>query len=121
MKLVLLSFAYKTGVPEDADMVFDVRCLPNPYWEECLRALTGKDPEVVSFMESQPRAAAMVQSLCAFLRQWVPAFEGGARTRLTVAVGCTGGRHRSVFVTERIGAALTPRMGGVVVRHREIA
>lgn len=121
MKVVLLSFAYKAGVPEDADMVFDVRCLPNPYWEEGLSALTGRDPEVVSFMESQPRTAAMVQSLCAFLRQWVPAFEGNARESLTVAVGCTGGRHRSVFVAERIGAALMPRSGGVVVRHREIA
>lgn len=121
MKLVLLSFAYKAGVPADADMVFDVRCLPNPYWEEGLRALTGKDPEVVSFMESQPQAAAMVQSLSAFLRQWVPAFEGGTRACLTVAVGCTGGRHRSVFVAERIGAVLMPRAGGVVVRHREIA
>ena len=121
MKVVLLSFAYKAGVPADADMVFDVRCLPNPYWEEDLRTLTGKDPEVVSFMESQPRAAAMVQSLCAFLRQWVPAFEGSARACLTVAVGCTGGRHRSVFVAERIGAALMPRTGEVIVRHREIA
>ena len=121
MKLVLLSFGYKKGVPENADMVFDVRCLPNPYWEEGLRTLTGKDPAVVSFMESQPRAAAMVQSLCAFLQQWIPAFEGGARPSLTVAVGCTGGRHRSVFVVERIGATLLSRAGGVIVRHREIA
>ena len=121
MKLVLLSFGYKAGVPENADMVFDVRCLPNPYWEEDLRALTGRDPEVVSFMEAQPRASAMVQSLCSFLQQWVPAFEGGARACLTVAVGCTGGLHRSVFVAERVGAAMMSRAGGVVVRHREIA
>ena len=121
MKLVLLSFGYKEGVPENADMVFDVRCLPNPYWEEGLGTLTGKDPAVVSFMESQPRAAAMVRSLCTFLREWIPAFERNARPCLTVAVGCTGGRHRSVFVVERMGAALVPRPGGVTVRHREIA
>ena len=121
MRLVLLSFAYKAGVPENADLVFDVRCLPNPYWEDGLSALTGKDLEVVSFMESQPRTAEMVRSLCAFLRQWVPAFESTARASLTVAVGCTGGRHRSVFVAEQIGAALMPRSGGVTVLHREIA
>ena len=120
MKLVLLSFGYKAGVPEEADMMFDVRCLPNPYWEEGLGTLTGKDPAVVSFMESQPGATAMVQSLCTFLRQWVPAFEGNSRSSLTVAVGCTGGRHRSVFVAERVGAALISHTGGVVVRHREI-
>ncbi len=120
MRLVLLSFGYKSGVPEESDIVFDVRCLPNPYWEAGLRGLTGKDPAVVSFMESEPLAAAMVRSLCVFLRQWVPAFESDSRASLTVAVGCTGGRHRSVFVVERVGAALMPRSGGVIVRHRDI-
>jgi len=121
MKLTLLSFGYKAGIPEDADMVFDVRCLPNPYWEEGLSTLTGKDPAVIAFMESQPTATTMVQSLCSFLRLWMPVFESNARRSLTVAVGCTGGRHRSVFVAERVGASLMSHAGGVVVRHREIA
>lgn len=120
MRLVLLSFGYKSGVPEEADIVFDARCLPNPYWQEGLRGLTGRDPAVVSSMASEPLAEAMVQSLCAFLRQWVPAYEDDSRSSLTVAIGCTGGCHRSVFVAERVGAALMPRSGGVVVRHRDI-
>ena len=120
LSLQFLSFGYKSGVPPDADMVFDVRCLPNPYWRPELRGLTGRDPEVVTFLRSQPLAEAMVASLGEFLRRWVPEFEADNRSYLTIAIGCTGGHHRSVFVAERLVESFTEHPGGAMVRHREI-
>ena len=121
LSLQFLSFGYKSGVPPDADMVFDVRCLPNPYWRVELRGLTGREPEVAEFLCSQPPVLAMLDSVGEFLRRWIPEFEADNRSYLTIAIGCTGGHHRSVFIAERLGESFSAHSGGVMVRHREIA
>lgn len=120
MTLQFMSFGYKHGIPLDADYLFDVRSLPNPYWEVGLRQLNGRDEKVVAFLDSQPAVNAMVTSLREFLDQWIPAFEDDNRAYLTVAVGCTGGNHRSVYVVERLVAAFRERRSGVLIRHRDI-
>jgi UPF0042 nucleotide-binding protein len=119
--VLLQSFGYKNGVPQDADMVFDARCLPNPFWRPELRSLTGQDQAVADYLDNQPQAAKMLASLIGFLDEWIPAFERDNRAYLNIAVGCTGGQHRSVYLVERIGEHLTgKRGGGVIVRHREL-
>jgi len=121
MSLQFLSFGYKHGVPLDADYVFDVRSLPNPYWEVGLRQLNGRDEKVVAFLDSQPAVRAMLNSLREFLEQWIPAFEDDNRAYLTVTIGCTGGNHRSVYVVERLAAQFRERRNSVLVRHRDIS
>ncbi len=121
MSLQFLSFGYKHGIPLDADYVFDVRSLPNPYWEVGLRQLNGRDEKVVAFLDSQPAVRAMLTSLREFLAQWIPTFEDDNRAYLTVAVGCTGGNHRSVYVVERLAARFREGRNGVLVRHRDIS
>ncbi len=121
MSLQFLSFGYKHGIPLDADFVFDVRSLPNPYWELDLRQLNGRDDKVVAFLDSQPAVSAMLESLREFLEKWIPAFENDNRAYLTVAVGCTGGNHRSVYVVERLATQFRDGRSGVLVRHREIS
>ncbi len=121
MSLQFLSFGYKHGIPPDADFVFDVRFLPNPYWELGLRKLNGHDEKVVAFLDSQPAVGAMLESLRGFLDKWIPAFEHDNRAYLTVAVGCTGGNHRSVYVVERLAAHFRDGGGGILVRHRDIS
>ena len=118
--LLLQSFGYKRGIPQDADVVFDARCLPNPYWEADLRPLTGKDEAVRRFLDAQPAAQRMLASLGSFLEEWLPAFEANNRAYLNVAIGCTGGRHRSVYLVEALGAKLDAGRNGVIVRHREL-
>ena len=119
--VLLQSFGYKNGVPQDADMVFDARCLPNPFWKPELRSLTGQDQAVVRYLDNQPEAVKMLASLIGFLDEWIPAFEHDNRAYLNIAVGCTGGQHRSVYLVERIGEHLSGlRKGGVIVRHREL-
>ena len=120
VSLLFQSFGFKHGVPQDADMVFDARCLPNPYWVPELRALTGLDQEVVKYLEAEPVAAEMVESVRTFLETWIPRFESEDRSYLTVAVGCTGGRHRSVFVAEQLARYFKEECDVVLVRHREI-
>jgi len=120
ISLLFLSFGYKHGVPPDVDMVFDARCLPNPYWEAGLRPLTGRDPEVVAFLDSQPEVSAMLDSLETFLQRWIPAFEADNRAYLTVAIGCTGGNHRSVYLAEKLAERFRDGRSGVMVRHREV-
>jgi UPF0042 nucleotide-binding protein len=120
MSLLFESFGFKNGVPADADFVFDVRCLPNPHWEPQLRALTGLDRPVVDFLESHSEVVDMVAELREFLENWLPRFEASDRSYLTVAVGCTGGQHRSVFIAAVLArhfAAIRPH---VVLRHREL-
>src|ERR1700675_3132328 len=102
--LLFESFSYKQGVPLDADLVFDVRCLPNPHYDPRLRPLTGLDPEVVAFLEKEPKVDTMFQDIRRFVETWLPAYGQDNRSSLTVAVGCTGGRHRSVYFAERLGA-----------------
>lgn len=119
LTLVFESFAFKYGVPLDADYVFDVRVLPNPYYERELRALTGRDAPVAQFLARQPEAAEMLGQIEAFLRRWLPALATDQRGYVTVAIGCTGGQHRSVFMVEELGRRFADH-GAVVVRHREL-
>ena len=120
MSLLFESFGFKNGVPADADFVFDVRCLPNPHWESQLRPLTGLDAAVIEFLGRQSDVGAMIADIGHFLEEWLPRFERSERSYLSVAIGCTGGQHRSVFVAE----ALARHFGGlrdyVMVRHREL-
>ena len=121
MSLQFLSFGYKHGIPLDADFVFDVRSIPNPYWEAGLRELNGRDEKVVAFLDSQPTVTEMLESLTEFLKQWFPAFEDDNRAYLTVAIGCTGGNHRSVYVVERLAAQFREGKSDVLVRHRDMS
>lgn len=120
LSLLFQSFGYKHGIPPDADFVFDARCLPNPHWQPRLRPLTGRDQAVVDFLESEPPVTAMFASLCRFFEQWIPAFEAENRSYLTVAIGCTGGQHRSVYLTERLAEHFRSRYPSVATRHREL-
>ncbi len=120
MSVLLQSFGFKHGSPRDADMVFDVRCLPNPYWEPELRGLSGRDPAVKCFLEASPLVTRMVDDLSAFLGHWLPCFARENRAYLSVALGCTGGRHRSVYLVERLAARFVPQYPGLIVRHREL-
>jgi len=113
------SFGFKHGVPLDADLVFDVRCLPNPHYEAALAPLTGRDAAVVAFLERSPAVAEMYRHIHDFVARWLPDYAGDNRNYLTVAIGCTGGRHRSVYLVERLAQAFAPRWQ-VLVRHREI-
>jgi len=117
--LVLESFAYKFGVPLDADFVFDVRMLPNPYYIRELRALTGADAPVADYLREQPESEEMLAQIEAFLRRWLPSFEADQRSYLTVAIGCTGGQHRSVYIVEQLARRLAD-FGAALVRHREL-
>jgi UPF0042 nucleotide-binding protein len=121
LSLLFLSFGYKHGVPPDADYVFDVRCLPNPYWEPHLRRLTGVDVEVRAFLEQQPAVSRMFEGIRDFLDIWVPAFEAENRSYITVAVGCTGGYHRSVYLVERLATHFRGSHSHVLTRHRELS
>ena len=118
--LLFESFAYKQGVPLDADLVFDVRCLPNPFYEPRLRPMSGLDPDVADFLEREPQVGKMLADIRVFIETWLPAYTGDNRGYLTVAIGCTGGQHRSVYVAERLAAHFRARTA-VVVRHRSLA
>ena len=120
MSLLFESFGFKNGVPADADFVFDVRCLPNPHWEPQLRPLTGLDRAVIEFLENQPDVAAMIADLRGFLASWLPRFEASERSYLTVAIGCTGGQHRSVHIAEALARHFGETRDFVMVRHREL-
>ena len=119
-KLTLLfeSFGFKHGVPLDADLVFDVRCLANPHYESKLAPQTGKDADVVAFLEAQPEVERMYGDIYHFVASWLPDYARDNRNYLTVAIGCTGGRHRSVYLVERLARAFAPRYQ-VLRRHRE--
>ena len=120
MSLLFTSFGFKNGVPSDADFVFDVRCLPNPHWEPTLRSLTGLNPPVIAFLEEQPEVKAMLTDLTGLLEAWLPRFETSARSYLTVAIGCTGGQHRSVYCAEALSRHFGARRPHVMARHREL-
>ncbi len=116
----LESFGFRNGVPDDADFVFDVRCLPNPHWEPTLRSLSGRDAAVCTWLERHALVERMVGDLRSFLDHWLPEYRRQDRAYLTVAVGCTGGQHRSVYVVERLAATLRERYEQLSVRHREL-
>jgi RNase adapter protein RapZ len=119
LTLVFESFAFKHGVPLDADYVFDVRVLPNPYYIRELRPLTGRDAPVATYLQAQPEVGEMLAQIEAFLARWLPAFEADQRSYLTVAIGCTGGQHRSVYFAETLARRFGER-AGTLVRHREL-
>jgi RNase adapter protein RapZ len=119
LTLVFESFAFKHGVPLDADMVFDVRVLPNPFYIRELRPLTGHDTQVVDYLRQQPEVGEMLSQIEAFLRRWLPAFEDDQRSYLTVAIGCTGGQHRSVYFVETLAQRFTGTVA-TLRRHREL-
>ena len=114
------SFGFKHGTPREADFVFDVRCLPNPYWDECLRSLTGLDQAVQDFMAGKPIVNDMITEIFRFLGKWLPGFIRENRSYITVAIGCTGGRHRSVFVSKQLTQLFSAQGIDVQIRHRDI-
>jgi len=121
LSILFESFGFKNGIPADADFIFDVRCLPNPHWEPTLRPLTGLDAEVSAFLQQQPEVTAMLADLQRFLESWIPCFETGARSYLTIAIGCTGGQHRSVYIAASLARHFSQLRPNVMTRHRELA
>ncbi len=120
LSILIESFGYKHGLPSDADFVFDVRCLPNPYWDTQLRPLCGKDAEVIGFLDEQPLVQEMVTDIAGFLERWIPRYQDFQRSYLTVAIGCTGGQHRSVYVTEAVAKLLKTSHASIQTRHLEL-
>ncbi|MBI1282916.1 MAG: RNase adapter RapZ [Thiobacillus sp.] len=118
--LLFESFGFKHGIPLDADLVFDVRCLPNPHYVADLRPLTGRDQPVKDYIEASPNAMALLADIRGFVENWLPCFINDHRAYLTVAIGCTGGQHRSVYFAETLAAAFRQREQ-VLVRHRELS
>lgn len=121
VSLLFESFAFKRGVPSEADFVFDARALPNPHWEPRLRPLSGRDAGVREYFEARPEVAEFVDDVERFLRRWLPRFDPTERSYLTVAIGCTGGRHRSVYIVERLQERFRSLGGEVLCFHRELA
>jgi len=120
LAVMVTSFGFKFGVPIDADFVFDVRCLPNPYWEENLRNKSGKDTSVQEFLSGQETVMDMLCDIQDFVLRWIPHFERNNRSYLTIAIGCTGGMHRSVFLSEKIKQHLKKTNKNTQLRHREL-
>ena len=120
MTIVVQSFAFTNGVPVDSDFMFDLRCLPNPHWTPELRPLTGRDPQVAAWLEQQSEVTEMADDILQLLQRWLPSFESAHRSFVTVAVGCTGGKHRSVFTAERLTRSLREQFPVVMVHHREL-
>jgi UPF0042 nucleotide-binding protein len=120
LSILFISFGYKHGIPTDADFVFDVRCLPNPHWDPALRMRKGNDPEVIRFLGQQPLVVRMYEDIRSFLERWIPSFEAENRNYMSVAIGCTGGQHRSVYLAETLTAHFKQSRAGVMTRHREL-
>ncbi len=118
--LLFESFGFKHGIPLDADLVFDVRCLPNPHYNPALRALTGRDAAVIEFLENAPIAQSMFTDIGDFVARWLPSFIADNRSYLTIAIGCTGGQHRSVYLAEKLAHQFEQQQQ-VLLRHRELA
>jgi len=119
LTLLFQSFGFKHGIPLDADFVFDVRCLPNPHYDPLLRPLTGCDAAVIDFLENTPSAQKMYSDIKTFVTDWLPCFIADNRSYLTVAIGCTGGQHRSVYFAEKLAHHFEPTQQ-VLLRHREL-
>lgn len=120
LTLTFESFGYKHGIPIAADLVFDVRNLPNPYYDPNLRPFTGRDEPIIEFMNNQPMAVEMVDDIANFINKWLPSYMATNRQYLTIAIGCTGGQHRSVYVAEQLAKRFTQTFSTVGVRHRII-
>ena len=120
LSIMFESFGFKHGIPGDADFVFDTRALPNPYWEPSLRHLTGRDAPVIAFLESHTAVERLIEDIARFLEDWIPQYQRTNRSYLTVAIGCTGGQHRSVYVTERLTTRFAAKYGHVLARHNAL-
>ncbi|MDH3509449.1 MAG: RNase adapter RapZ [Gammaproteobacteria bacterium] len=120
LSILIESFGYKHGIPSDADFVFDLRCLPNPYWETHLRPFTGKDPAIIDYLDKQQGVHEMYEDILHFLHKWIPKYTDFNRNYLTIALGCTGGQHRSVYMTEKLAAKLGEQYKQVLTRHNEL-
>lgn len=121
LSVLIESFGFKHGIPADADFVFDLRCLPNPYWQPELRPLTGLDQQVADFLDADDLFEQMYDDILSFLARWIPRYVGFDRGYLTVAIGCTGGQHRSVHMTEKLASALKKSHDPVLTRHSELS
>ncbi len=120
MALQFLSFGFKHGLPSDMDMMFDMRCLPNPHWETALRPLTGKDQAVEDFLNQHDSCNEMFTDIQQYVEKWLPCFEDNNRNYLTIAIGCTGGQHRSVYMVERLARYFKQQRESVIARHKEL-
>jgi len=120
LQLLIQSFGYKNGLPAEADFIFDVRCLPNPYWQSDLRSLNGCDQQVAEFLQKSTLVEQMIEDILVYLKNWVPRFEADNRSYLTVGIGCTGGQHRSVYITEKLFEKATKINLNVQKRHRDL-
>jgi UPF0042 nucleotide-binding protein len=120
MTIVLESFAFKRGVPQDVDFIFDARILPNPHWVESLREYTGMDQPVRDWLEQDEAVKGMFSDILNFLKTWLPEFRHSQRSYVTVGIGCTGGRHRSVYLVNRLAQGLGTEFGQVLIHHREM-
>ncbi|MDO6564068.1 RNase adapter RapZ [Amphritea sp. 1_MG-2023] len=120
LSLQFESFGYKHGIPLDVDFTFDVRCLPNPYWLPQLRGLSGQNQPVIEFLEQQTEVQEMLADITQFLEKWLPSFEKNNRSYISIGIGCTGGQHRSVFISERLAVHFRTTMDNVQIRHREL-
>jgi len=120
LTVMFQSFAFKRGLPLDADFVFDARCLPNPHWQPQLRPLSGKDAPVRDFLDADPLVGEYFADTVRWLEAWLPRFEADDRSYVTISIGCTGGRHRSVYLVEQLAAHFRARRGGVLTFHREL-
>jgi UPF0042 nucleotide-binding protein len=118
--VLLLSFGFKRGIPVDADFVFDLRMLPNPHWDESLRSQTGLEEGVRTFLDSKIDVEDMFQMILQFLNHWLPKLAASDRSYVSIGLGCTGGQHRSVYMAERLAAALAPTQENLQIRHREL-
>lgn len=120
LSILFQSFGFKHGTPTDSDFVFDVRCLPNPYWEPKLRPFTGLDKDVIEFLSVQDEVKDMLKQITDFLQAWIPKFEQQNRYYLTISIGCTGGQHRSVFIAQQLSENFHDRTANITIRHREL-
>jgi len=120
VSVIVKSFAFKRGVPFDADFVFDARCLPNPYWQPELRALTGEDKAVKNFLKKEKIVQEYLSDLSYFTKKWINQFEANDRSYITIAIGCTGGQHRSVYLVEALHEFLEKKMIKNMLQHREL-
>ncbi|MFN9737128.1 MAG: RNase adaptor protein RapZ, partial [Pseudomonadota bacterium] len=120
LTLMFESFAYKRGVPPDADFVFDARCLPNPHWDPKLRPLSGRDAPIREYFRSLPDVEGYLADVCGMLERWLPRFQAEQRSYVTTCIGCTGGRHRSVYLVERLAEHFRNEHGNVIAFHREL-
>jgi len=121
LSILFESFGYKHSIPQDADFVFDVRCLPNPYWQPELRPLTGLDEPVQHYLMQQKTVSQMFNDIKKFLNKWIPCIQSDNRRYITIAIGCTGGQHRSVYITEQLAAYYRKKHDYIQVRHRELS